>query len=479
MRINKIILKYFSKITAEKGKPLYQQVEERIAGFIEDNPNNTPFPPERQLADALQLNRRTIRKAILPFVENNQLQRGPKGTVTNKENISVDLSAQNMHPFTLGLSKPIHFSKYKLKLLLYETMPYQIKFWKSVIEKFNDSQDEFKVEAAWPKPNGDLIANFWHEFQSGNYDLVHLPVSYQWPEYVYQNLLRVPKSLRESLTNKENFRSVQFCESVPEMLEVAIPFCFSFSYMSWDKKYLNAMGVTDFNDFSSLSFEEKFKMMIDNLPEDIFLSHGFYDLVHDLGLPKALTHSVIDEHYRIAVRRALMLRKRHGVVFPQTTKHKNNDKILMQHDFSYALPLKKNLLNDNFYFSIPKLLCDTKYWGGSSSLGIFPQSNYKVASSFIEFMLSEKTQHYIGRELCMAPAMISAANELTSVLGTDFKSLDKYLRQIRENPSHHVDPVGLVIESQLEPLLEGNISEGELMKYVLKYYNLNNSLAVC
>lgn len=479
MKIDEITAKYFSNINPENGKPLYLQIKEKVAEFIEDNPDSTLFPSERQLADALQLNRRTIRKALAPFVENGQLQRGPRGTITNKGNINSDASIDNMHPFTLSLSKPIHFPKHNLKLLLYETMPYQIEFWQSVIKEFNDSQAEFKIEAVWPKANGDLIANFWNEFQSRNYDLVHLPVSYLWPEYVYQTLLRIPSQLRKSLTDEKKFRSISFCESVPEMLEVAIPFCYSFSFMSWNKKYLNAMGVGNFDDFSSLSFDDKLRIAVDKLPEDVFLSHRFYDLVHDLGLPKSLTCSVIEEHYRIAVKRALMLRKRHGAVFPETVPTKNNEKILMQHDFSSVLPLKKHLLDRSLYFSIPESLSDTKYWGGTGSLGIFPQSNHKAAISFINFMLSEKVQCRIARELCMAPAMTAAADELAAVLNTDFESFDKYLWQIRETPSRHANPVGIVIESQLKSLLAGNISENELLEYVMEYYNLNLSLAEC
>ncbi len=476
--MNEIISRYFNNIDAGNSKPLYLQIKEKVAEFIEDHPDNASFPSERQLADILQLNRRTIRKALAPFVEDGQLQRGPRGTVINKGNISNYSSMDNMHPFTLSLAKPMHFSKSNIKLLLYETMPYQIKFWQSVIKEFNDSQIEFKVEGVWPDPNGNLITNFWHEFQSGNYDLVHLPVSYLWPEYVYQAMLHIPSELKKSLTDKNKFRSISFCESVPEMLEVAIPFCYSFSFMSWSKTHLDAMGVSNFNDFSSLSFDDKLRIIVDKLPEDVYLSSRFYDLVHDLGLPKTITSNVINEHYRIAIKRAHMLRKRHGFMFPVTgNANKNSDNVLMQHDFSCLLPLRKSLLNDSVYFSIPEASLNTKYWGGSASLGIFPQSDYNAACSFTSFMLSEKIQRRIARELFMAPAMIDASDELAATFNTDFKSLDKYLRQFRENPAHYAHPVGVTIEPKLNQLLQGNISEDDLWKYVRKCYKLETAMA--
>jgi hypothetical protein len=485
MKLDEIVVKYFRNITYGEGKPLYKQLKERVASFIDDSPNGTPFPSERQLAAALQLNRRTIRKALASFVESEQLCRGPKGTVINKEDVIIDLPTQNIHPFTLGQSSTMFLFKHEVKLLLYETMPHQIEFWTSVIDEFNHSQHEFKVNAAWPQAGRDAITGFWDEFQSGNYDLVHLPVRYLWPEYVAKTLQRIPDSLRESLTDKKNFRSALFCESMPGMLEVAIPYCSSFSFISWNKKYLEMMGVNDFADFSALSFNDKLKIALARLPEDVYLAHRFFDLVRDIGLPKSLTPGIVSEHCRVAVKRALMLPSRLGAIFDQSISFLRlangeiHKKMLMQHGASCLLPLKKRFLNDNFYFSVPQPLCETKYWEGSCSLGIFPQSNDEAASRFINFMLSEKTQRRIARELCMVPAITAAADELTPVLNTDFEALDKYLRQNRETPIQHAAPVGLVVEAQLDNLLEGKISEEELMEHVLKHYQLSYSLAGC
>ena len=74
-------IEYFKDWIPQDGIHFYKQLRDKIREFIETHTDNTPFPAERDLSNLFGLNRRTVRKAIEPFVNEGLLVRNSKGKI--------------------------------------------------------------------------------------------------------------------------------------------------------------------------------------------------------------------------------------------------------------------------------------------------------------------------------------------------------------------------------------------------------------
>ena len=68
--------------------PIYTELQKQLLHFIETHSNTTEFPSERELAELLKINRRTLHKAIEPLIANGTLIRTRKKTLINRNNKS-------------------------------------------------------------------------------------------------------------------------------------------------------------------------------------------------------------------------------------------------------------------------------------------------------------------------------------------------------------------------------------------------------
>ncbi|WP_439659692.1 GntR family transcriptional regulator [Lentzea sp. HUAS TT2] len=82
--------------------PRYYQAKARLLDLLGDLPGNTPFPPERELADAFGMSRTTIRKAMNELVLEGRLIRGTgrQGTIVAPRDqvhrLSLDALVQDL-----------------------------------------------------------------------------------------------------------------------------------------------------------------------------------------------------------------------------------------------------------------------------------------------------------------------------------------------------------------------------------------------
>ena len=139
------------------------------------NPDNTPLPSERELAELLGVNRRTLRKALQSF--SHQLSCGPLGMVVHKQT-AADIALTELHP---QLFNNHHFfleSCHTLTLGIYENLPAQQKFWNQITAEFNRTNSSHKIVVEFISPRIKNFTKYIHDALSGNshFDLIQLPI---------------------------------------------------------------------------------------------------------------------------------------------------------------------------------------------------------------------------------------------------------------------------------------------------------------
>ena len=470
MDIEEIVAKHFANIEDGNGVPLYRQLEDAIGRFILDQDDNSPFPSERDLGKALGVNRRTLRKAIEPFVLSGMLRRSQKRTLTFKDGRKLD-EPQLAHPFTLDLPMPTFSHKSKLRALLYENLPFQRDFWNSVIAKFNKAHAGIELEALWVPPLS--TKPYWDTFRGGDCDLAHLPPSYLWPDDLPEIMQPVDDGLLE-LERGPEFRSCVFCQDEPQVLRSAVPFGFHFSLLHWNRSLCGG----EVGEFLRHPFTERLGTALAGLPESAYVAPVFYDLIRDLGLPVTFDGATVEAHCRIVMERLGMLRGKKGRRFvdgdPERTyaSPPSDAEVLLRGTFSYSLGMDKASL-EHFHQAVPMARPDSKYWGGCLSLGVFRRSrNQETARLFIEFMLSEPVQRQLAEEAWTAPVMACRCDALAARLNVSPAALDAYLARNRENPQKHPPPVGLAMAPWIDKLLAGKIDEEVALRNTLRHFQL-------
>jgi DNA-binding transcriptional regulator YhcF (GntR family) len=135
-------------IDPTSSEPLYKQLEDQLALYISACEVGKKIPSERTFAAELDLNRDTVRRALKKYIDQGVLAKyGRKGIIVEQE-ISMEDESENLaHPL-LFMENEL-FNKSSIKLLLYETLPHQKKFWEDVVEVYNSSSPHNSVEIEW------------------------------------------------------------------------------------------------------------------------------------------------------------------------------------------------------------------------------------------------------------------------------------------------------------------------------------------
>ena len=145
--------------------PLYRQVSAKLDGLVAESPGGSLFPSERDLSEAFSINRRTLRKALQPFVDKGVLERTTKGTFVRKDD-EGDWAA--VHLFNMYSLTPPK-SPRTLKICMYQNYPLQKRAWERIARAFNRANAEgVQVEIDWLDKAVSSLGGF-HEYlgQSG------------------------------------------------------------------------------------------------------------------------------------------------------------------------------------------------------------------------------------------------------------------------------------------------------------------------
>ena len=143
----------FLQIDKNSGTPLRTQLEDRIEALLPELEVETLFPPERLIAEKLEISRVTVRNAMQKFYEQGKfIRHGRRGTMAVPAKKQDKLKDYNL--MALGASW-IGRPAYSLKFLLYENLPPQKKFWQETVDSFNAGKPEFPVEIVWMESFSD------------------------------------------------------------------------------------------------------------------------------------------------------------------------------------------------------------------------------------------------------------------------------------------------------------------------------------
>ena len=143
----------FLQIDKNSGTPLRTQLEDRIEALLPELEVETLFPPERLIAEKLEISRVTVRNAMQKFYEQGKfIRHGRRGTMALPIKEQDKLKDYNL--MALGASW-VGSPAYSLKFLLYENLPPQKKFWTETVDSFNAGKPEFPIEIVWMESISD------------------------------------------------------------------------------------------------------------------------------------------------------------------------------------------------------------------------------------------------------------------------------------------------------------------------------------
>ncbi|OGV48441.1 MAG: hypothetical protein A2X49_15935 [Lentisphaerae bacterium GWF2_52_8] len=134
---HKEIVRNFA-VDKDGATPIYEQLRVRLEQFIADSPPGTRIAPERDMAEALEVSRNTVKAAVEDLAERNLLTRhGRRGTFTNPQGGALRLGSEKLHPMNLHGLFVAPPPGGELKILLFENYPPQRRFWENAVDKFN------------------------------------------------------------------------------------------------------------------------------------------------------------------------------------------------------------------------------------------------------------------------------------------------------------------------------------------------------
>ncbi|OQA82109.1 MAG: hypothetical protein BWY31_03415 [Lentisphaerae bacterium ADurb.Bin242] len=461
MDLQKIKDTYFSPLLeADSETPLYLRIQRAIEAYIEANEHNAPFPSERELTQLLQVNRRTLHKAVEPFVKSKQLRRVKNDTFVNKS--SGACGAPPVKPLLEAHPKT------RLTLLCDENLPFQVTFWKTVTDSFNllfpsvELQVKYFSHDSLPLDRGSLVHRYLEEFVRGGFDLIHLPVSYLWNMDITEVI--ASKSSLAKLVSSDEFICSELASTAPGLLLQAVPYAFNFQLYAWNERFMHLGG----RDVRKLPFEETLRLAVKELTEDISILPLYYDLSRDLGVPLEFTPEIIREHCGIILDRIDLVKDRKNVFQCQDKMGVffvgNSKKLLCSPNYSFCNKFYGGKMSLSLFETRERV----QYWGGLLTLGInkdAPEEHY--ARLFLEYLLSGPVQDRIWELLNMAPVRVSS---LSTMDFADTKELQRFLSCCRENPRRYLPPVGCTMLPYFEDYWNGKCSREAILKNTLRFY---------
>ena len=479
----KKISAYFECLN-EDDAPLYLSLRKGMEAMIADMEDGALFPSERELAELLNVNRRTLRKALEPILAKGILKRrrhetfvGKSAAARNgahKEGHDGAFGGTSLHPFTeIAVTQ-----KRTMRILLYEMLPFQQRFWQEMIDGFNRISPEVELEAVYPPgaptEKYGLGRSYWDAFFRGGFDLAHVPVAYACPPEMEALCRTVDPVLREQECGA-SFLSGVIAASIPGFLDTRIPFAFNFILNNWNRTYFPLCGCAD-----DASFEEKLAAGVKTLPPDVCLMHEYYNLCADLGVLEDFSRERIQQQCRIILNRLELLRGR-GNPFRNNHPAKPSlmsdepGGLLFRPMFSMLRAVSSTELERDYFPELIRPREGCKYWGGFESLIIHRDTeNYHAARLFIAYLLSEPVQRRIWEMIRMAPVLRDALDSLDFAPAGE---VETFLEHCRQNPKEHLPPVGLVMLPYFEDYLAGRMTGERILGDVLEFYGADSRAA--
>ena len=265
----------FLEVDKASGIPLKTQLEQKLDALLSRLEPKTVLPPERLMAEKLNISRVTVRNAMQKFFEQGRIVRhGRLGTMVSPKSEPEKLKKYN--PMALG-SAWTDSPGYTLKFLLYENLPPQKKFWTETVDSYNAQDPDFPVEIVWMTSISDA-ARIANVIEEKSVDILLDSFLFDLDRKKYYH--RFSESFR-----KRFFTDEYFFERFPEPREYSLPVCMSAPMLFWNRELAERCGLPD---LKSGRFADLAVGAIKKLPKDVFACGRIWDCFSYTAIPGAM-----------------------------------------------------------------------------------------------------------------------------------------------------------------------------------------------
>ena len=381
------------KIQRDTPKTLTEQLKERISAFIDQMPDNSRLPSERELSETLHITRVTVHNALRPFLENGSLvSRKRHGIFTVKKNRLIRhldaLPQSYLESFFIGRSSTT------LKILLNEKLEILQNFWQDAVREFNRTDSGVSVEIEWLPSYIVQEREIQSYAETKSADLVQRHLSKVGHDYSY---LRDLDGLLAPIPEEDNELPLLLQPSSGTRTMAPVYFCL-WSAM-WNDTFRRNCGIPDVEEFIvSGRSDEILLKAASQLPPDVTVAGNFWNYFLLPGVPLE-KEAYTPDFFRERFERLLPLTK-HPDMFIRRERHPLEALHLLAdgtgmfyfglaHFMLASREREHHALRTTFFPHHPGLALP---WV-SSYLGILKQSrNQEDAAAFIRYMQSPPLQ---------------------------------------------------------------------------------------
>ena len=164
------------------GIPLHQQMFDRLLQYVRIQPPGSVLPSERFLSDSLGISRVTVRKAFAKLAQCGIIESKDRlGAVTcATDHILAEAPpSSEIHEMALGM--PFIAARPQIKLLLFENIPAQARYWETVAARYNDASRSCHITLEWLPltVKAPLFFNFLQQSQADIFQYSYSAIAQQ------------------------------------------------------------------------------------------------------------------------------------------------------------------------------------------------------------------------------------------------------------------------------------------------------------
>ena len=262
--------KYFSKLHERSGGTLCDRLLCSFSAMLNDFQDGAMLPSERDLSAALEVNRRTLSKAMSILENRGLLERTRNGSVVRK-NATWSYTLNQLHPMLFSMSQS---GSQDLKVLLFENLPAQIQFWEEVAVGF-----KFPISLEWLPSSCAEPDEYAAFIGGGDYDLVQLNSHAVLACPELRGLLQpLPEEITHYYTD-EQYRYRTFLSDNPEPSDLLLPLYFQLHPLLVNMEMARKHGIVipEGGDWFE-TLESIAREAAEKLPEGSYLSSHFCGL---------------------------------------------------------------------------------------------------------------------------------------------------------------------------------------------------------
>ena len=451
--------------------PLYKQLEDQLRLYITDCKKGEKLPSERAFAADLGLNRDTVRRGIKPYIDNGTLKKyGRKGIIVEKTiNSNDEIEAgHDAHPLYFMENELLN--KSTLKLLLYETLPHQKKFWEDVVEMYNSSSVLNYIEIEWAPRTLNSAMLYAQYIRDNKADMYLSSV----PEWSFLDKLNIRLELSEEIKKllaDEQYLAESLHAACPERYNFGIPIHCSVPMIAIaDDSAIKTFEQTDNpieNIKNILSYKKLLKgdkYLLNNL-NNCICAYGFPSRNDDKALIKYL-HELYTTMFNLNSLGENIYRN-NSCWWDRNNVSSNFASNKNLFNFSFSATLYKLLENDiTFKIYLPKSSQSNHIHSSISYLLVNKQTHYKDDCwEFAKFMLSDAVQKMIPKYKVNLPLnkkfvnLFFESQQLSIELNNEFNNF-----KVNKESGIISDNLSNLCRKEFDMLLNGQYSPEELVQ---------------